>query len=676
MKMYATAAALQALWAAMTALRRHSLAFDVPFPHVLPWWQSVFHAALRAAQASALHRTSPRLSGASQGGNGDCEAAASESDVGRPEAGVSEAEDRSTSDSGSESTGSSDSSNSASGSARSAARDLVRTTTATESTRLAARLRAKMLLPVQDFCAALLRSTAWWFDAAHCTVLISMFHTFWGVEHSCGGSSGGSSQDAQLMCDLLCRHTSLLQIPVLLTSEGSGGGDPGGESDGLGAGPPGTSVDTTSTAEQHRLAMRLDSADVESLAWLESRCPSLTGLVAAIKKDAAAFYCKRRPGLLVEQLPMPFAHLRAALRALLAMMLWPSEARATLAWLSETCASTSLAGIKHTVHGVPDTFMQLDAASRFASALLCSDGYRPILMHANAAEPPAQLLMHLISVDRRGVLACGAPAVSAAMEALSTASAGATPRPSHTQLRVLHLSAHVPLAACSGMIEEAASLGQWVLLSCAHLRPDVCHACVAVADALWQSDSLSPRFRLFLACPTAELWRLPLRYGLLPVNYGDDRAAPPVALHLLRAMDSAAGSQLGLFDDISPDPLHFANVAPASQPVPARLPLHHRSALQQWAERIAGVLAAVVERTCGIGACGVLADWRCACTDRDFIHVLHLLKAMIGRSEGGGAHAARPADLQAAILQVLHPSLQYSLPAHCCLLALMSLVSG
>lgn len=639
----------------MAALRRHTLAFDIPFLSVLPWWRSVFHTALRAAQASVLQRSTPRMSNASEPGfDEDQEAGA---DV-TSDADADETGQRSDSDASSEGSGSSPSSTSRSGSTQSPSRPLVRMTTATESTRLAARLRAKMLLPVHDFCAALLRSTAWWFDAPHCTVLISLFHTCWGTGGMRSGSRARPEPEAELICELLCRKESLLHLPVLLPDHSGTSVGQDNQANLPATASPGASPDANDSARQHRLAVQLDSADMESLAWLEGRCPALAGVAAAAKADPAAFFCKARAGLLVEQLPMPFARLHPVHRALLALLLWPSEACATLAWLSKSSPGAAIAGSVHSVHGVPDTFLQLDGASRLASALQCIEEYRPVLLHAATAEPPASLLLRLMSVHARGALPTGAAAASSVLDALHAGSAAATLRACHTQLCVIHVSANMPPAGCSGVIADAASRGHWVLLSCAHLRPDICNACLAAAEALRQSDSLSPEFRLFLACPTAELPRMPLRYSLLAVNYGDDWSARPVALRLLRAVDSAAGLQLGLFDDALPASACSAGMAlpnaTLSQAVPARLPPHHCSALQQWTVRIAEVLAAVVERTCGVGACGVLARrGRRTVTDRDFMHVLHVIKGMIGRTEDAVSHAAGPADLHAAILQVL-----------------------
>eukprot|EP00892_Ulva_mutabilis_P005205 jgi/Ulvmu1/3056/UM015_0096.1 len=639
-----------ALWAAVTTLGRRSLAFDVSFLDMLPWWQSVFRSALRTAQASALDRGSPRLSDTpahgSHAGDNDAGDAALEDEH---EDGTSNYSD----DASSVQSGTSDGATTVSSISRGPSALQLRLTTATDSTHVAARFRANMLLPVHAFCAALLRSTAWWFDAPHCTLLCTVFHMHWGANSTCSPGGACCSPEAELLCDLFCRNSCLLQTVVPLADSRQAC-----EETRLPAHTPGTAPDDeirqsiTSGAQ-----MPVDCIDLDSLAWLECRCPALAGIAAAAKLKPATFFCKSQQGLLVDQLPAPFSDLRAVHRTLLAILLWPSEARATLAWFSESSADSSNGSSAHVACGAPDTFTQVDAAARVASALQCMEDYRPVLLHATAAAPPVGLLQRLISVDAWGLLVQGSTPASDTLEALCAGPPASIPRQACAQLRVVDVSAQTPLAACSSVIAEAASHGQWVLLSCAHLRPDICDACVAAAEALNQADRLPPRFRLFLACPTAELWRVPLRPRLVVVNYGDDRFSQTMALQLLRAVDSTAGSQLGLFAERAPTPQRSASAAAeadaASAAPAADMPMHHRCALQQWAPRVAQVLAAIVEHTCSAGSCGMLSPSRPpACTDRDFVHVLHVLKSMIARADGTATRAVRPVDLQAAILQV------------------------
>lgn len=647
---------LQALWKALSTLAKYSMAFDVSFLNVLPWWQSVFRVTLRAGQATALHRTSPRMSSASE----PVASAEVESQSGQQTSREDEQDGGSESscdNASSMSTATMDSSTALSSSTHKTSELHLQVTTDTDSVRLAARFRANMLLPVHDFCAALLRSTAWWFEHPHCTILCALFHMYWDGNSTSGQCHTHHSPEADLLCNLFCRTSCLLRVMMPLAD---GRQDISKQEIHVpGAPPAGGCKVGFGRSGQSTASMELNSADMDSLSWLEAQCPALAGVSAATRKDPELFFCKRHQGLLVEQLPAPFANLRAVHRLLLAVALWPSEARATLAWFSESTAANSLGRSDHICNGAPDTFMHLDAAARLSSALQCMDEYRPVLLHASTVQPLLGLLERAISVNTRGMLGRSDLVASDTLDALCNSPGASAPRQARPQLQVVDVSANTNATTCSVVIAEAASRGRWVLLSCAHLRPDVCDACVAAADELNRSDALSPQFKLFLSCPTAELWRIHVRHRLVTVNFGLDRFARPAALHLLRAVDTPAGFQVGLFDEHGGVQHHSssagAGAAPAGAPqaTAVRMPAHHRLALQQWVLRVTEVLAGVIERTSSVASCGMLTCSRLpACSDRAYIHLLHVLKSIIRRTDATMTRAVRPADLQAAILQV------------------------
>jgi hypothetical protein len=295
--------------------------------------------------------------------------------------------------------------------------------------------------------------------------------------------------------------------------------------------------------------------------------------------------------------------------------------------------------------GMPPAAM--DGVARVARALQCSPpSFCPILLHTGAGQSAVHVLYSLLSIHRSGVVLLAAPA-SRSLQVLAKESKD-TPRRARTSLVVLHASQHLPILTFKEAVASAASAGNWLLLTSAHLRPDVVTAGVRLSSMLQESGSPSPHFRVFMSCPSEFLSSIPCRPGMVTVMCGGEGSPLARATRLLRVAESPLADELCLI------PACMSGDVGGMLGTDARAAMYFTPPslllLQLLAVRVAAAVAEAEDRLQSSRAYGVLA---CATvptvTDRDFLHALHVVCETVRISTD--ARKLCPRQLQAAILQ-------------------------
>lgn len=675
------------MWHALRTLASRSAIFDIPLLNALRWWESVFRACLRKTHVNLLKgdATHNHKRGSNDGSSSSVIQPSMNSDCGSDTAAESKAGEQISSDTDvcEEDMRTSlklpidalhYSNNSAPGDMLAAEQsDEVESTEVQKGHPLnetsaladcasprgspAANARnmiefAARQLPENEFCLALIQSVSLWFDQPSDQLLVAAFHM--SLAAGKGLEQPGA---ASLLCDALSQCCPTLQLRISLAAQDMFIADKSNSADHGDAGP--------SDEIGQQAGEWLNSQLLGALGWLECHVRGLRGLHDQATRDPVSFYRAAMHSQPFNNLPPPFNRLSSFQRLLLALALQPDATHATL----EGYITTSMQQLWPS--GLYSKPAPLDSAARIAQALQSDpSGYCPILLHANVPHAAVNVVYSLLSIHRCGTFLLNAP-TSRTLQLLATETK-TTPRRAQTSLVVVSASQHLHALALMQTVRCAAAEGHWVLLSCAHLRPDLIPGVVRLALMLQDNISTSPYFRLFMSCPSISLPTIPLRSSMLSIMCGDDQQGR--ASYLLRAADSPLGDRLPL---IPSSPAILSQVAPgrtaALQPVgssatagtakssastlsPPQLLL-----LQTLAVRAAVAIAQVEDR---MRSNSTHAAFLCTpvplITARDFVHALWCIHETILLAPD--SRKLRMGELQAAIVQVsiLHACLQRS----------------
>jgi hypothetical protein len=467
-------------------------------------------------------------------------------------------------------------------------------------------------LPENVFCLALVQSVYQWFDQPSGQLLVAAFHMSWA------GTKGLEQPDAASMfCDMLSQRCPTLQprsnLPARKDVE-AGDCQTVEQSDA-------SSVGVGSSDQVHLHAQEwMNSQLLGTLCWLERHIQDFQGLHEHATKEPASFFQAATHSQPFNHLPPPFNHRSTFQRLLLTVALQPNALHAGLEWYIMSI-------MQHLwPSGVPSNCAPLDRCAGIAQAMHSAPSTCcPILLHSNVPHAAISTVHNLLSIHRNGTDQLNVPA-SRTLQLLAAEAKG-TPRRAQTSLVVVHASNHLHASAVLHSLSCAATDGHWVLLTCAHLRPDIVRAVIRLSFMLQDNNSASPHFRIMMSCPSYALPTIPLRASILSVMCGEDELS--TATSLLRAVDSPLGDNIPLTLSSQRPVSQFAAGSPESQSVggiPAveyALSPAHLMLLQTLAIRAAVAIAQVESR---MRSSHAHAAFICTplplITPRDFLHAL------------------------------------------------------
>ena len=288
----------------------------------------------------------------------------------------------------------------------------------------------------------------------------------------------------------------------------------------------------TGSPSRDTLSLWLDRIRLDTLAWLETQLPALAGLgqhVLQHRKDWFAIAAGRTPW---ESLPLPFRSAPALHKLLIVIALDAAHAHTALRWFSLV---------------QPSAYGALGGHERVLCALLLLPSPPPALLHSSAASDPTGIVQMLASVQASGA-ASVAPTDNSALSGLSLRS-GATPCNDvacSAPVTTMHLHSRVTRATVCKAVSTHATRRAWLLITCAHLRPDLVTAALQALAEVHQSGAAHAEFHLLFHCPTQALSEVPLRAQMQTVMLGGTYAVAPYVVQLCHAADMPAARALHL----------------------------------------------------------------------------------------------------------------------------------
>lgn len=510
-------------------------------------------------------------------------------------------------------------------------------------------------VPENKFCLALVQSVSLWFDQLSGQLLIAAFHM------SLAAGKGAEHQNSvRLLCDMLSQKCPTLQLSssdqAAHTTHIKGAQEDQEHSHS-------TTTTEHEDIELHKRATEwLNSQVLGALSWLEEHLYNFKGLHDHAVKNPVAFYKAAMHLEPFKNLPEPFSHFTPFLRLLLGVTLQPNATHAALEWYSFT-------SMQQLWPSEPPqaTTPRLDSGARMTAALQIAPSHcYPVLLHCNVPHAVVSTLHVLLSIYRCGMALLNAP-TSRSLQLLAS-STKFTPRRAQTSLKVIHASKHLQSAAVLETVSTAATDGNWVLIACAHLRPDLIPAIVRLVVMLQDNTSTSAYFKIFFSCPSESLPTIPLRSSMMCMMCGPEQSTCE-AVSLLRAADSPLADRMPLIKapqdlelDLSAAHKTFqgtggftAHATPPSTGTgsisssvlsPVQLQL-----LQTLAIRVAIAVAQVESQ---IRSSSAHASFLCTLvptiTARDFVHVLWLIYEHVRLAPD--SRSLRMGELRSAIAQV------------------------
>lgn len=412
-----------------------------------------------------------------------------------------------------------------------------RSALARQQTRLAKRLsglkhhadmfpqRVSKLNP-RDFHVAVLDTAAMWLDRNAATLLAAAMSAHLRAAHG-----EHPADHSQLLLRLLTRSESMFAVAT----------SPKSPQDAANAGATSTdqSADSDAIGSEDSLAQRIDAAALwldhirlDTLSWLESELPTLHGLAQHVTQHCAEWFAIAIGSEPWTSLPQPFDSAPDLDKLLVAIALDSAHLHAALCWFARA---------------QPHVYEQHSGLARSLCALQLLHAPPPALLHSDSAADPTEAVQVLASMHASG-------AVSAAYtdnSALSILSPRSGTRPNDEVERAapvttLHLHARVMRATLCKAVTAHAKQRSWLLLTCAHLRPDLVVAALQTLAEVQQNGGVHADFRLLFHCPTHALTRVPLRAQMQIVMLGGTYAVAPYVVQMLHAADTPPAASLHL----------------------------------------------------------------------------------------------------------------------------------